>query len=92
MHTALSYGSVRSPRDRQGDASHPPRTLPSLLPRQAGCPAARSPGFVLVGVNLHLVSHTEEPEISKILFQLVGKTKQNTNRKQQKMGRRKDFY
>lgn len=49
--------------------------MPSLLPRQAGGPAARSPGFVLVGVHLHLVSHAEEPDRKKTLFQLEKRKK-----------------
>lgn len=58
------------PWDRQGDTSHLPSTLLRLLLAQAGCSTVHSPGFVLVGVNLHLISHTEEPEIRKILFQV----------------------
>lgn len=75
----ITYCVVTQPKlwDRQGDTSHPPSTLLRLLLGQAGCSTVPSPGFVLVGVNLHLVSHAKEPEIRKILFQLQEEKKEN---------------
>ena len=67
LRTALSHGAARPP---------------GRGPRRAGRPAACSPGFVLVGVDLHLVSHAEEPEIRKILFQLGEGGEKNRRLKQ----------
>lgn len=54
------------------------------------CPSAHSPGFVLVGVHLHSVSHTEEPKVRKKQFQL-GKKKQKQNQTQTEDGEGMEF-